>query len=109
MFINFFLELRSAKIPVSLREYLTLLEGMDKGLAGYRVEDFYYLSRATLVKDEKNLDKFDRVFGHVFKGLEQTEEVDIQDIPEEWLRKLAERMLTEQERRRSKRSAAGTS
>ncbi|MEQ8504031.1 MAG: VWA domain-containing protein [Rhodospirillales bacterium] len=98
MFINFFLELRSAKIPVSLREYLTLLEGMDKGLAGYRVEDFYYLSRATLVKDEKNLDKFDRVFGHVFKGLEQTEEVDIQDIPEEWLRKLAERMLTEQEK-----------
>ncbi|MEQ8227157.1 MAG: VWA domain-containing protein [Rhodospirillales bacterium] len=98
MFINFFLELRSAKIPVSLREYLTLLEGMDKGLAGYSVEDFYYLSRATLVKDEKNLDKFDRVFGHVFKGLEQTEEVDIQDIPEEWLRKLAERMLTEEEK-----------
>lgn len=98
MFINFFLELRSAKIPVSLREYLTLLEGMDKGLAGYSVEDFYYLSRATLVKDEKNLDKFDRVFGHVFKGLEQTEEVDIQDIPEEWLRKLAERMLSEEEK-----------
>ena len=98
MFINFFLELRSAKLPVSLREYLTLLEGMDAGLANYSLENFYYLSRATLVKDEKNLDKFDRVFGHVFKGLEQTGEVETQDIPEEWLRKLAEKTLTEEEK-----------
>jgi len=97
MFINFFLELREAKVPVSLREYLTLLEGMDKGLADYRVEDFYYLSRATLVKDEKNLDKFDRVFGHVFKGLENTSEDLTTEIPEEWLRKLAEKVLTEEE------------
>ncbi|HBT42025.1 MAG TPA: VWA domain-containing protein, partial [Rhodospirillaceae bacterium] len=86
MFINFFLELRSAKVPVSLREYLTLLDGMDAGLADYSIEHFYYLSRAALVKDEKNLDKFDQVFGHVFKGLEQMEQVDVQDIPEEWLR-----------------------
>jgi len=98
MFINFFLELRSAKLPVSLREYLTLLDGMDAGLADYNIEHFYYLSRAALVKDEKNLDKFDRVFGHVFKGLEQTEQVDVQDIPEDWLRKLAERTLTPEER-----------
>ncbi|HBC05970.1 MAG TPA: VWA domain-containing protein, partial [Rhodospirillaceae bacterium] len=98
MFINFFLELRSAKVPVSLREYLTLLDGMDAGLADYSIEHFYYLSRATLVKDEKNLDKFDQVFGHVFKGLEQTEQVDVQDIPEDWLRKLAERTLTPEER-----------
>ncbi|MEQ9574022.1 MAG: VWA domain-containing protein, partial [Rhodospirillales bacterium] len=98
MFINFFLELRSAKVPVSLREYLTLLDGMDAGLADYSIEHFYYLSRAALVKDEKNLDKFDRVFGHVFKGLEQTEQVDVQDIPEDWLRKLAERTLTPEER-----------
>ena len=60
----------SAGVPVTLREYLTLMEAMDADLASRRVEDFYYLARATLVKDERNLDKFDRVFGHVFKGLE---------------------------------------
>ena len=70
MFVNFFLELKQAKVPVSLTEYLDLLEGMDKGVAGFSVDDFYYLSRATLVKDERNIDKFDRVFGPVFKGLE---------------------------------------
>ena len=70
MFFSFFVELREAKVPVSLREYLTLMEAMEQDLASRRVEDFYYLSRAALVKDERNLDKFDRVFGHVFKGLE---------------------------------------
>ncbi len=70
MFVNFFLELRQAKVPVSLREYLTLMEAMKQGVADYSVEDFYYLSRSALVKDERNLDKFDRVFGHCFKGLE---------------------------------------
>ena len=74
MFVTFFTELKSAGVPVTLREYLTLMEAMDKDLASRRVEDFYYLSRATLVKDERNLDKFDRVFGHVFKGLELMEE-----------------------------------
>ena len=69
MFVTFFTELKSAGVPVTLREYLTLMEAMDKDLAGRRVEDFYYLSRAALVKDERNLDKFDKVFGHVFKGL----------------------------------------
>ncbi len=67
---HFFHELKSAGVPVTLREYLTLMEAMQADLAWRRVEDFYYLSRATLVKDERNLDKFDRVFGHVFKGLE---------------------------------------
>ena len=70
MFVNFFQELKSAGVPVTLREYLTLMEAMQADLASRRVEDFYYLSRAALVKDERNLDKFDRVFGHVFKGLE---------------------------------------
>ena len=70
MFTAFFHELKSAGLPVTVREYLTLLEAMDRDVAGRRVEDFYYLSRATLVKDERNLDKFDRVFGHVFKGLD---------------------------------------
>jgi len=73
MFVNFFHELKSANLPVSLREYLTLLEAMDKGIPDRKIEDFYYLSRSTLVKDEKNLDKFDQVFGHVFKGLENLE------------------------------------
>jgi len=99
MFINFFLELRQAKVPASLREYLTLLEAMKAGLADYKVEDFYYLSRATLVKDEKNLDKFDRVFGHCFNGLEFLSEEATTEIPEEWLRKLAEKLLTEEEKK----------
>jgi uncharacterized protein with von Willebrand factor type A (vWA) domain len=96
MFINFFLELRQAKVPVSLREYLTLLEAMKHNLAAYSVDDFYYLSRAALVKDERNLDKFDRVFGHHFKGLETVGEAGV-EIPEEWLRKLAEKLLTADE------------
>jgi uncharacterized protein with von Willebrand factor type A (vWA) domain len=98
MFANFFLELRQAKIPVSLREYLTLMEAMDRRIADYDVEDFYYLSRAALVKDERNLDKFDRVFGHVFKGLE-TPADPAAAIPEEWLKALTEKLLTEEEKK----------
>ena len=97
MFAGFFLELRQAKVPVSLREYLTLMEAMKQNLAAYSVEDFYYLSRAALVKDERNLDKFDRVFGYHFKGIETIGDAGI-EIPEEWLRKLAERVLTDEER-----------
>src|SRR5215813_4756369 len=70
MFVTFFAELKQAGVPVTLREYLTLMQAMQADLASRRVDDFYYLSRAALVKDERNLDKFDRVFGHVFKGLE---------------------------------------
>ena len=99
MFVNFFNELKQAGVPVTLREYLTLMEAMDKDLAGRRVDDFYYLARATLVKDERNLDKFDRVFGHVFKGLETLSEGLTAEIPEEWLRKLAEKYLTEEEKK----------
>ncbi len=100
MFVPFFLELRKAKVPVSLMEYLTLLEVMAKGLADYDVEKFYYLSRATLVKDERNIDKFDRVFGQVFKGIEGNldgVESSTALIPEEWLKKMAERHLTPEE------------
>jgi uncharacterized protein with von Willebrand factor type A (vWA) domain len=97
MFIGFFLALRQAKVPVSLREYLTLSEAMQKRLAGYDVDDFYFLSRAALVKDERNLDKFDRVFGQHFKGIEQVGDA-APEIPEEWLRKLAERLLTDEEK-----------
>src|ERR1043166_6258055 len=99
MFVTFFHELKSAGLPVTLREYLTLLEAMDADLASRRVEDFYYLSRATLVKDERNLDKFDRVFGRVFKGLEMVGDGIEANIPAEWLHKLAEKYLTEDEKK----------
>ncbi len=99
MFVTFFHELKSAGVPVTLREYLTLMEAMDKDLASRRVEDFYYLSRAALVKDERNLDKFDRVFGHVFKGVEFITEAAAAEIPAEWLKKLTEKYLTEAEKK----------
>ena len=102
MFIPFFLELKAARVPVSLREYLSLLEGMEKGLVTYDVEGFYYLARTALVKDERHIDRFDRVFGHVFKGVEAVtgpEGVEERPIPEEWLRKLAEKHLTDEEKK----------
>ncbi|MEX2617904.1 MAG: VWA domain-containing protein [Alphaproteobacteria bacterium] len=98
MFINLFQELRGAGLPVSLKEYLILMEAMQKGVAAYSIDDFYYLSRATLVKDERHLDRFDRVFGHVFKGLEPPEGDMQAEIPEEWLRKLTEKHLSEEEK-----------
>ena len=70
MLEGFLIELRDAKLPVSLKEFLTLMEAMQRGMASWRVDDFYYLARAALVKDEKHLDRFDRVFGHYFKGIE---------------------------------------
>jgi uncharacterized protein with von Willebrand factor type A (vWA) domain len=100
MFLTFFTELRAAKVPVTLREYLTLLDALDQDLADKSVEDFYFLARACLVKDERNLDTFDRVFGHVFKGLETLgDALGAAEIPEEWLRKMAERYLSEEEKR----------
>ncbi|KAF0230683.1 MAG: hypothetical protein FD175_1443 [Beijerinckiaceae bacterium] len=101
MLLNFFTALRAAKVPVSLREYLNLLDGLKQDLAGSSVEDFYYLARAVLVKDERNLDRFDRVFGEVFRGLEDggIDGVPTSEIPEDWLRKLAEKYMTEEERR----------
>ena len=99
MFTEFFHALKSAGVPVSLREYLTLMEGMDADLAHRKVEDFYYLSRAALVKDERHLDKFDQVFGHIFKGLESLAEgIEAADIPEEWLQLLNQKFLTEEEK-----------
>src|ERR1700730_11880919 len=99
MFVTFFHELKSAGVPVTLREYLTLMEAMEKDIASRRVDEFYYLSRAALVKDERNLDKFDRVFGHVFKGLEFMGESIAVEIPAEWLAKLTEKYLTEEEKK----------
>ncbi|MEM0984713.1 MAG: VWA domain-containing protein [Pseudomonadota bacterium] len=99
MFLNFFNSLREAKVPVTLKEYLALIEAMDKGVTDRSVEEFYYLSRSALVKDERNLDKFDRVFSHVFKGLDSLEDaVNVQDLPEEWLRKMTEKFLSDEEK-----------
>ena len=98
MFLTFFSELKQAGLPVSLREYLTLMEAMDANLASRRIDDFYYLARACLVKDETNLDRFDRVFAHVFKGLENVGDGIEAEIPEDWLRKLAENFLSEEEK-----------
>ncbi len=98
MFTSFFHELKSAGVPVSLREYLTLMEAMDADLANRKVEDFYYLSRAALVKDERHLDKFDRIFGSVFKGVESVAESVEAEVPEEWLKLLTQKYLTEEEK-----------
>jgi uncharacterized protein len=98
VFQRFFTELRAARVPVSLKEYLVLVEALEKDAIAPNVEDFYYLSRAALVKDERHLDKFDRVFGHVFKGLENTNEAVNAEIPAEWLRALTEKFLTDEEK-----------
>ena len=103
MFLAFFLALRAAGVKTSLREFLLLQEAMQAGLAEYDVDHFYYLARATLVKDERALDKFDRVFAECFRGALQPKQnplskVDVQQLPEEWLRKLAEKNLTEEEK-----------
>ncbi|MEM8771105.1 MAG: VWA domain-containing protein [Pseudomonadota bacterium] len=99
MFTRFFHELKSAGVPVSLREYLTLMEGMNADLANRKVEDFYYLSRSALVKDERNLDKFDRVFAHVFKGVESIQDEITAEIPEEWLKLLTEKYFSEEDKK----------
>jgi hypothetical protein len=98
MFMRFFTELREAKVPVTLKEYLMLMEALDKAVIGRNVEEFYYLARSALVKDEKNLDRFDQVFGHVFKGLEKLEGFGVSDIPAEWLKKISDQFLTDEEK-----------
>lgn len=98
MFITFLGELRAAGLPVSITEYLTLLQATEADLAGKRVEDFYFLARTCLVKDETRVDKFDRVFAHVFKGLDTLPEAVEAEVPTEWLLKLTERWLSEEDK-----------
>ena len=98
MFLPFFDNLRAHKIPVSLREFLSFLEAMKAGLATYDMDQFYLLGRTILVKDERNLDKFDRAFAATFEGLEGISPQDMleqMDLPEDWLRKMAEKTLSE--------------
>ena len=101
MYARFFAELRAARVPVSLREYLGFLEALDAGLVRYDAEGFYHLARTSMVKDERHIDRFDRVFAHVFNGLEGlTVEAILArpDLPADWLRKLVERHLTPEEK-----------
>src|ERR1700748_982128 len=99
MFFQFFDELRAARIPVTLKEYLALMDALSHDVIAMKVDEFYYLSRTALVKDERNLDKFDQVFGHVFKGLEGLDASLMAQIPEEWLRALTEKFLTDEEKK----------
>jgi uncharacterized protein with von Willebrand factor type A (vWA) domain len=98
MLIEFFLKLKDGAVPVSIKEFLMLLEAMEKQVVFGSVEDFYYLARTCLVKDEKYFDRFDRVFSAYFKGIIDVEDV-VAQIPEEWLRRLAEKHLTEEDKK----------
>ncbi|MDJ1016450.1 MAG: VWA domain-containing protein [Paracoccaceae bacterium] len=101
MFLPFFDTLRRHGVPVSLREFLGFLEGLQAGLVTYDVDGFYYLARACLVKNEAQIDRFDRAFAESFRGIETLTEAEVLealDLPEDWLRKMAERHLTEAER-----------
>lgn len=100
MFLRFFENLRSARVPVSLREYLGFLEALKAGLATYDIDAFYYLGRTIMVKDERNIDKYDRAFAMTFDGLNEISAEDVLeavDIPEEWIRKMAEKHLSPEE------------
>src|SRR5207344_2505818 len=98
MLIEFFLKLREGGVPVSIKEFLTLIEALAKRVAFGSMEDFYYLARAALVKDEKYYDRYDRVFAAYFKGIVEADALAVM-IPEEWLKKLAERILTDEEKK----------
>src|SRR5512140_1718003 len=98
MRLDFFFSVRKAGVPVSIKEFLSLLEALDKGVVHGSVDDFYTLSRLCLVKDEAYFDRFDLAFGAYFKGVESIPDALVKEIPEEWLRKLAERFLTEEEK-----------
>ncbi len=101
MFLPFFDALRSHRVPVSLREYLAFLDGLAAGLVTWDVEAFYYLARTAMVKDERHIDRFDRAFAQAFEGLETLAVEDVLEavnLPGDWLRKMAEKHLTEAER-----------
>jgi uncharacterized protein with von Willebrand factor type A (vWA) domain len=97
MLIDFFLHLKTKKLPVSTREFLTLLEALKEHVAGNSIDDFYFLARTCLVKDETHYDKFDRAFGEYFKGVTQIPGLEA-DIPEEWLKLMMKKHLTPEEK-----------
>ncbi len=99
MFIDFFHHLRAADIPVSLQEYLLLMRALDRDLADRSVDKFYVLARACLVKDERHIDRFDRAFAEVFRGITSLDDTPGQTVPDDWLKALAKRHLSDAERR----------
>lgn len=99
MLLNFFTELRNAKLPVTLKEYLALLEGLEKGVIPTDIEHFYYFARTSMIKDEKYLDRFDQVFGKAFKGVQGIDGEISAEIPEEWLQLLAQKFLSDDEKK----------
>ena len=100
MLIRFFTDLRAGGVPVTLPEFLSLLEALEARLAALSPEDFYYLARLALVKDERHFDRFDRVFAEHFAGAEKVFEKIAAELPAEWLRQITERLLTEEEKRK---------
>ena len=98
MFLDFFLLLKNDGIPVTIKEYLILLEALDEGIAEYSVDDFYYLSRTSLIKHEHHLDRFDLLFGYYFEGVEKIDTEEFMKIPEDWLRKSFVNALTDEEK-----------
>jgi uncharacterized protein with von Willebrand factor type A (vWA) domain len=98
MLVRFFFLLRQGGVPVSILEFLTLLEALAKGVCEASPERFYYLARTCLVKDERHYDRFDRAFAIFFRGLENSFAVLAKDLPEDWLAKLAEKNLTDEEK-----------
>src|SRR5215831_8689628 len=97
MLTGFFVKLKDHKVPVSIKEWLTLLEALKKDVISPSIDEFYYLSRTALVKDEQNFDKFDRAFGEYFQGVESIAGIEL-DVPLEWLLKQAELNLSEEEK-----------
>ena len=97
MLIDFFYTLRDAKLPVSVKEYLTLVEALKERVIAPSLDDFYYLARMTLVKDEQYFDRFDQAFGAYFRGIEKKSELAF-EIPEDWLKKRLERDFTPEQR-----------
>ncbi len=98
MLIDLLFRLRDERVPVSITEYLAMLEGMDKQIANYSIDDFYHFARLCLIKDERYYDRFDKVFGDYINGVHTLFDEVIGEIPEEWLRREAERLLSEQEK-----------
>jgi uncharacterized protein with von Willebrand factor type A (vWA) domain len=100
MLIRFFTDLRTGGVPVSLPEFLSLLEALEARVAALSAEEFYYLARMAMVKDERHFDRFDRVFAEHFEGAQKLFEKLTAELPPEWLQQLTERLLTEEEKRR---------
>ena len=98
MLLRLFTELRAAKLPVSLREHLLFVGALEAGVIDASIDELYVLARASLVKDERHLDRFDQVFAQVFRGVERVDAALAADIPDDWLRSLAERLFTEEEK-----------